>query len=115
MRIAAFAAALAVALPLSAWANGEAYTPPQAPGTVAVYRGSSANVPSPIPVHRGSAVRPAFLSERPAAATVATVGGNRIWFVESAAGELTGCRLVRTFTVGVNRVRCTSTAHPAGR
>jgi hypothetical protein len=62
-------------------------------------------------------VRPGFLAERPAAAAapVAAVGGERIWFVDPAAGELTGCRLVSTFTVGVSRVRCTRTVLPAGR
>ena len=101
-------------LPVSALADGTGYAPPRPPGSVAVYRGASANLPSPVAVYRGSAVRPAHLATRPTAVPVAAVGGERIWFVDPGAGELTGCRLVATYTVGVNRVRCTTAALPAG-
>lgn len=112
MRPIAIAALAVVCLPLSALADGTAYKPPRPPGSVAVYRGSSANVPSPVAVYRGSAVRPGHLATQPDTAPVAAVGGERIWFVDSAAGELTACRLVSTYTVGVNRVRCTTRELP---
>ena len=99
-------------LPVSALADGTGYTPPHPAGLVAVYRGASANLALPVAVYRGSAVRPAHLATRPTAVPVAAVGGERIWFVDPAAGELTGCRLVATYTVGVNRVRCATAALP---
>ena len=90
MRRNTLAALVLLVLPVSALADGTGYTPPHPAGLVAVYRGASANLPSP----------------------VAAVGGERIWFVDPAAGELTGCRLVATYTVGVNRVRCATTELP---
>jgi hypothetical protein len=60
-------------------------------------------VASPVAVHRGSAVRPAYLAPR--AAPVESVGGQGIWFVDRDAGELTACRVVNTFTVGQRRIR----------
>ena len=112
MRPTAIAALAVLTLPLSALADGNGYTPPRPPGSVAVYRGSSSNVPSPVAVYRGSAVRPGYLAPQPAAEPIATVGGERIWFVDPATSELTGCRLESTFTVGVHRVRCTTADLP---
>ena len=114
MRRNTLAALVLLVLPVSALADGTGYTPPHPAGLVAVYCGASANLASPVAVYRGSAVRPGFLAAQPTAAPVAAVGGERIWFVDPAAGELTGCRLVATYTVGVNRVRCTTAALPAG-
>ena len=85
---------------------------PRPVGSVAVYRGSSASMASPVAVYRGSAAPPGYLVATPPAAPVAAVGGQRIWFVDPAAGALTGCRLVATYTVGVNRVRCATTGLP---
>jgi hypothetical protein len=75
-------------------------------GGVAVYRGSEATVPAAVPVHRGSAVRPAYLAQAPAEGA-ATVGGRDLWFVDRAAGELTSCRAINTYNVGQRRIRCT--------
>ena len=113
MRPTTIAALAVLTLPSSALADGIGYTPPRPPGSVAVYRGSSSNVPSPVAVYRGgSSVRPGYLAPQPAAEPIATVGGERIWFVDPATGELTGCRLEFTFTVGIHRVRCTTTDLP---
>ncbi|MFL5333646.1 MAG: hypothetical protein ACJ8H8_10815 [Geminicoccaceae bacterium] len=112
MRPIAIAALAIYNLPLSALADGMNYTPPRPPGPVTVYRGSSANVPSPVAVYRGSSVQPGYLATQPAPAPVTAVGGERIWFVDPDSGELTGCRLVSTYTVGVNRVRCTTADLP---
>ena len=112
MRPTAIAALAVLTLPLSTLADGIGYTPPRPPVSVAVYRGSSSNVPSPVAVYRGSSVRPGYLAPQPAAEPIATVGGERIWFVDPATGELTGCRLESTFTVGVHRVRCTTADLP---
>ena len=112
MRPIALAALAVFGLPLSALADGTAYSPPRPSGSVAVYQGSSANVPSPVGVYRGNSVRPGYLATQLEPAPVAAVGGERIWLVDPAAGELTGCRLVSTYTVGVNRVRCTTADLP---
>src|SRR5262245_32023961 len=109
MRPTSIAALAALALPPPAFA---ADAPARPAGTVAVYRGSTASVASPVAVYRGSAVRPGYLATPPEAASVEVIGGERIWFVDSATGELTGCRLVSTFTVGVKRVQCTTEGQP---
>jgi hypothetical protein len=103
------AALLVLALPGSGLAGGEeTYQPPSPPGTgsVAIYRGSTAAGPSPVPVYRGSAIAPARLPAADPSPAVAAVGGERVWFVDRARGELVGCRLVSTFTVGRNVIRC---------
>src|SRR5215207_8930237 len=99
MRPIALAALAVFVLPLTALADSTVYTPPRPPGSVAVYRGSSANVASPVAVYRGSSVRSRYLATPPAPAPAAAIGGERIWFVDPATGELTGCRLVSTYTV----------------
>jgi hypothetical protein len=60
-----------------------------------------------VTVHRGSAVRPAYLAPRAAAAPIESVGGRGIWLVDREGGELTACRVVNTLTVGQRRIRCT--------
>jgi hypothetical protein len=107
MRMLAALALLALGGPLPALADSDIYQPPSAPGSVAVYRGQSAGTASPVTVHRGSAIRPAYLAGAAPAAPVETVGGRRIWFVDRSQGQLTSCRVVNTFNVGDRRVRCT--------
>jgi hypothetical protein len=107
MRSLALAVLLTLGPQIPALADGEVRAPPRSPGIVAVYRGGSASAPSPIPVYRGSAAAPGYLT---AATTpepgVAAVGGRRIWFVDPARDELIGCRTVSTFTVGRDAIRC---------
>ena len=91
---------------LPALADGEVHQPPRPPGIVAVHRGGSASVPSPIPVYRGSAAAPGYLTAAAPEPGVAAIGGRRIWFVDPARDELTGCRTVSTFTVGRDAIRC---------
>jgi hypothetical protein len=107
MRTLAALALLALVSPLPVMADGDVYQPPAVPGTVAVYRGGSASVASPVTVHRGSAIRPAYLSARAPAAAVETVGGRRIWFVDAGLDQLTSCRVINTFNIGDRRIRCT--------
>jgi hypothetical protein len=113
MRSLALAVLLTLGPQLPVLADGEVYQPPRPPGTVAVYRGDGASAPSPIPVYRGSAVAPGYLTS---AATpepgVATVGGRRIWFVDPAEDELIGCRTVSTFAVGRDAIRCARRSLP---
>jgi hypothetical protein len=106
MRSLALAALLVLGPQLPALADGEVYQPPRPPGTVAVYRGGSASVPSPIPVYRGSAAGPGYLTAAMPEPSVAAVGGRRVWFVDPARDELIGCRTVLTFTVGRDAIRC---------
>lgn len=106
MRAPNLLALLTLACPLAAHADGDAYQPPTVPGAVTVYRGGAADTASGVTVHRGSAVRPAYLAQAPAA-PVDTVGGRSIWFVDRAEDELTSCRAINTFNVGQRRIRCT--------
>lgn len=110
-----------LALALAAWMlampalAGEAlYTPPRPPGDgrVLVYRGASADVPSAIPIHRGSAAPPGYLTAAPPPRPVLPVGGRNIWFVDPAAGGLAACNLVNTYTVGVTAIQCTDRRLP---
>ena len=115
MRTLAALALLTLASPLSALADSDVYQPPEIPGTVAVYRGGSASVASPVTVHRGSAIRPAYLNSKSqvrSASGVETVGGRQIWFVDRAQEELTICRAINTFNIGDRRIRCTRAALP---
>ena len=113
MRALTVVTLLAMGSPLTALADSDIYQPPDRPGTVAVYRGGSASVASPVTVYRGGAIRPGYLSARsPSAQGVETVGGRRIWFVDRAQGELTSCRAINTFNVGDRRIRCTRGALP---
>jgi hypothetical protein len=77
---------------------------------VAVYRGSASNVAAAVPVYRGSAAAPGHRG----AAPVGAIGGQRLWFVDPGGDELVACRMVRTFTVGVERIRCARRRLPAG-
>ena len=106
MRSLALAVLLTLGPQLPVLADGEVYQPPRPPGTVAVYRGGSASVPSPIPVYRGSATGPGNLAAAAPEAGVAAVGGRRIWFVDQTRDELIGCRTVSTLTVGRDAIRC---------
>lgn len=101
-------AALVVTLALPALAGEAAYRPPSPPsdGRVLVYRGSGASAPSAVPVYRGSAGRATYLAESAPAPEVLSIGGRHVWFVDPARSELTACRLVNTFTVGVTRIGC---------
>ncbi len=107
----AFAAWLLAA---PALAGEAAYTPPRPPGAgrVLVYRGGSADVPSAIPVHRGSAAPPGYLTAVPPPRPVLPVGGRNIWFVDPAEGGLAACNLVNTYTVGVTAIQCTDRRLP---
>jgi hypothetical protein len=105
-------ALLALTLPWPALAGDATYLPPRPPGTVAVYRGASANVAPPVAVYRGSAARPGYLAPPPEPPPVTTVGGERIWFADPVQDELVGCRLLQTFDVGVNVVECTRRSLP---
>jgi hypothetical protein len=79
---------------------------------VAVYRGSEANVPSPIPVLRGSSAMgvPPVPAVQQAPAVVAA--GSKLWVLDPNTGALTGCRLLYTYEVGVDAIRCTTTGKP---
>lgn len=81
---------------------------------VAVYRGGASNVEAPIPVYRGSAAAPGYQGTAPAGPAVGAIGGQRLWFVDPGRDELVACRMVRTFTVGVERIRCARRPLPAG-
>lgn len=107
MRTLAVLVLIALGSPLPAHADSDVYTPPLVPGTVAVYRGGSASMTATVPVHRGSAIRPHHLSSRAPSSSLATVGGRRIWFVDSTEDRLTSCRVINTFNVGDRRIRCT--------
>ena len=61
MRALGFACLVALAGLPPAMADTDRFQVPRSPGVVAVYRGSEANVVSPVPVYRGSAVAPARL------------------------------------------------------
>ena len=89
--------------PMPSHADADVRLPP---GSIAVYRGSEANVAPAVPVYRGSAVRPAYLAQAPAP-TTDPVGGRNLWFVDRADGGLTNCRAINTFTVGQRLIRCT--------
>ncbi|HEX6012290.1 MAG TPA: hypothetical protein VFY87_10915 [Geminicoccaceae bacterium] len=106
MRSLALAVLLTLGPQLPVLADGEVYQPPRPPGTVAVYRGGSANLLSPTLVYRGSAAAPSYLTAAAPEPGVAVVGGRRIWFVDPARDELIGCRTVSTFTVGRDAIRC---------
>ena len=82
-------------------------------GRVAVYRGSASNVEAAVPVYRGSAAT-ATAAPAPPGPPVGAIGGQRLWFVDPARDELVACRMVRTFTVGVERIRCVRRRLPAG-
>ena len=69
MRPNTLAMLVLLGLPVSALADGTGYAPPRPAGSVAVYRGASANLPSPVAVYRGSAVRPGCLPPQKPAAT----------------------------------------------
>ena len=115
MRALTVVTLLALGSPLAAFADGDIYQPPDLPGTVAVYRGGSAsNVEAAVPVYRGSAARRAYQGPAPAGPEVGAVGGQRLWFVDPARDELVACRMARTFTVGVERIRCVRRPLPAG-
>jgi hypothetical protein len=108
MRALILVAALAVAAPNIASADADIIPPPAGTGEVAVYRGRDATVASPVPVHRGSAIRPAHLAPQPAPEPdVGSVGGRRIWFVDRAEGQLTSCRVFNTTVIGRFRIGCT--------
>jgi hypothetical protein len=101
---------LALGRPEPAAANGEsAATPPRttATGQVAVYRGRTASVPAAVPIYRGSAIPPARAPASPAGPPAEVEGGQRLWLVDRDRGTLTACRLVSTFTVGRDAIRCT--------
>ena len=83
-------------------------------GRVAVYRGSASNVEAAVPVYRGSAAPRPDQGPAPAGPEVGAVGGQRLWFVDPARDELVACRMARTFTVGVERIRCVRRPLPAG-
>ncbi len=83
-------------------------------GRVAVYRGSASNVEAAIPVYRGSAAPPGDQGPAPTGPAEGIVGGQRLWFVDPARDELVACRMARTFTVGVERIRCVRRPLPAG-
>jgi hypothetical protein len=106
MRYFALAVLLTVGPQLPALADGEVRQPPRPPGTVAVYRGAAASAPSPIPVYRGNAAAPGYLTAAAPEPGVSVIGGRRIWFVDPAQDELTGCRTVSTLTVGRDAIRC---------
>jgi hypothetical protein len=107
---------LAAGRPEPAAANGESAAPsPRTArtGQVAVYRGQSANVPAAVPVYRGSAIQPARIPTGPAPVTAQAEGGRRLWLIDRERDTLTACRLVSTFTVGVDAIRCTRRSLPA--
>jgi hypothetical protein len=112
MRALAVLVLLTLGSPLPALADSDVYQSPKPSGTVAVYRGGNFSVASPVTVHRGSAIRPRYLTAQAPPATAEVVGGRRIWFVDRAQGELTSCRVINTFNVGDRRVRCTRGALP---
>lgn len=58
-------------------------------------------------VLRGSAVKPRPVPERPTAARFGVVGGELLWLVDAASGDVVACRERDTFTVGKRVVRCT--------
>lgn len=80
------------------------YTPP---GHVTVYRGGEA-MPSAVPILRGSAAPPAYLTPRPEPerGPVIVGAGSRLWLLDRN-GRLVACRQANTATVGRSVVRCT--------
>lgn len=114
MRLLPVLALAAWTLAVPALAGEAAYTPPRPPsgGRVLVYRGASVDVPAAIPVYRGSAAPPGYLTAAPPPRPVLPIGGRNVWFVDPAAGDLVGCNLVNTFTVGVTAIQCTDRRLP---
>jgi hypothetical protein len=100
----------ALLLPASSLAAGPGRPP--GPGPVVIYRGGGGDIPSPVPVHRGSVPGPAGTVAATPAPT--TTSGRHIWLVDPAQGRLTGCRLVRTTVIGRDAIRCTRRTLPAG-
>lgn len=92
--------------------------PPAGTGDpVALYRGTRANVPPSVPVHRGSsaagsaAAPVGAAAERPPEFLAA---GSRLWIVDRDGDTLTACRLGPTYRVGRDRVRCVARDLPDG-
>ncbi|MEK0083563.1 hypothetical protein [Benzoatithermus flavus] len=97
------------ALPAPAFAGGAA----PAAGAAAIHRGGSGNGPSAVPVYRGSAAAPARRLAEAVPMPEAIVGGRNVWLVQHGEGKLTVCRVVRTTTIGRERIRCASGRLPA--
>jgi len=111
MHALGFVCLVALAGTTPAAADTDRIQAPRSPGVVAVYRGSEANVVSPVPIYRGSAAAPARLAAAPGQGREA-LGGRQIWFVDRAGDELTNCRNIRTTMVGGRRIVCTRTRLP---
>ena len=107
MRVLPVVALLALLLPAARPAAGEGQR-------VAVYRGSASNVAARRPGLPGQRRRPGYGSAGTPGPEVGAVGGQRLWFVDPGRDELVACRMVRTFTVGVERIRCARRRLPAG-
>ena len=109
MRVLSVLVLLAMAGPIPAQADSDVYQPPAAPGTVAVYRGSAGPAASGVTIHRGSAVRPAYLARASRAVPAAeALGGRNLWLVDRGEGTLASCRTVNTTVIGQRRIGCTS-------
>ncbi len=107
MRAVTMLALLTLGASLPARADADVYEPPAVPGTVAVYRGGTGDPPSALTVHRGSAVRPAYLAPSAGSAAEA-VGGRNLWLVDRSQGELVSCRALNTTVIGQRRIGCTA-------
>lgn len=83
-------------------------------GPLAIYRGGRAEVPSAIPVLRGSSAMglPAPPSVPESAPPAEVVAGDRLWLVDRGSGGLVACRLGASTQVGRDRIRCTAADLP---
>lgn len=111
MRALGFVCLVALAGTTPAMADTDRFQVPRSPGFVAVYRGSEANVVSPVPVYRGSAVAPARLVA-PRGQRGEALGGRQLWLVDRVGDELTNCRSINTTMVGGRRIVCTRARLP---
>ncbi len=113
-RVVVVAGSLA-AVVLAGVASGE--TPPAgettSPASVVASGGATAR-PGVPDVLRGSVAEPPAVEPAAGPDAAEIAAGDRIWFVDRQARRLTGCRLISTSEVGVQRVQCTERRLPRG-